>query len=262
MRLHPTSRDMLRTRVIPCLLIKDTSLVKTVRFKDYRYVGDPINTARIFNELEVDELILLDIGASIEGRNPNFELLRQLAEECFMPLAYGGGIRTLGDMETVFSLGFEKVSLNSAAVEDLTLVRRAAERFGSQSIIGSVDVKKTFLGRYHVVSLSGSKRVSKDAVNWATELQSVGVGEILLTSVDREGTWQGYDLELVKRVSSAVNVPVIAHGGAGCVADLGSAVKEGGASAVAIGSMVVFQGKDLGVLVSFPDRHELEVVLH
>lgn len=253
---------MLRTRVIPCLLIQKGSLVKTIRFKNARYVGDPVNTARIFNELEVDELIVLDIRATLENRSPDYNLLRQLAEECFMPLSYGGALTSLEEIQAVFSLGFEKVALNTAAVEKPEIISKAADRFGSQSIIGSIDVRRNLFGHYYVATASGTRRTGKDPAQWAFELQTLGVGEILLTSIDKEGTWTGYDLELTRRVTSAITVPLIAHGGAGAIADIGRVTREAGAAAAALGSMVVFQGKDRGVLVNFPDRHKLESAIH
>jgi cyclase len=253
---------MLRTRVIPCLLIQNGSLVKTIRFKNARYVGDPVNTARIFNELEVDELIVLDIRATLEKRCPDYNLLRQLAEECFMPLSYGGALTSLEEIQTVFSLGFEKVALNTAAVERPEIISKAADRFGSQSIIGSIDVRRNLFGNYYVATASGTRRTDKDPAQWAVELQTLGVGEILLTSIDKEGTWSGYDLELTRRVTSAITVPLIAHGGAGVIADIGRVTREAGAAAAALGSMVVFQGRDRGVLVNFPDRRKLESAIH
>ena len=244
---------MLRTRVIPCLLLDGESLVKTVRFKKPQYIGDPINTVRIFNELEVDELIFLDITATREGRRPNFKILQEIADECFMPLAYGGGIRSLEDAHRILSIGLEKVAINSFACEDPGFVTALAKRFGSQSVIVSMDVKKNLFGKHEVRTRSGERGTGWHPVDWARKLEELGAGELLVTAVDREGTWSGFDLELIRAVSDAVEIPVIAHGGAGCVSDIAQAVNEGGASAVALGSMVVFQAKGMGVLVSFPE---------
>lgn len=252
---------MLRTRIIPALLLRNESLVKTVRFGDFTYVGDPCNTVRIFNELEVDELLFLDITATNEGRSPNLKVLTEIANECFMPLAYGGGIRSLRDAKSVFDIGFEKVALNSYAMEEPTFISQLASHYGSQAVIVSIDVKKNIFGRYQVRTHAGKKNSGRDPVSWAKEVESLGAGEILLTSIDREGTWSGFDLDLAKSVTDAVDLPVIAHGGAGKVEHIGDVIKEAGAAAVALGSMVVFQKKDVGVLVNFPDASQLKQVL-
>lgn len=252
---------MLRTRVIPALLLRNESLVKTVQFGSFTYVGDPCNTVRIFNELEVDQLLFLDITATRDGRAPNIGLLKDIANECFMPLGYGGGIRSLEQAKAIFDAGFEKVVINTYATERPEFITELASHYGSQAVIGSIDVAGGLLGRKRVVVRSGRKRTPLEAAEWARRLEALGAGEILITSVDREGSWSGFDLELVSEVSEAVSVPVIAHGGAGSLADIGAVVREAGASAVALGSMVVFQKKGMGVLVNFPDRHQLERVL-
>jgi len=252
---------MLRTRIIPTLLLHDESLVKTVRFNKFTYVGDPCNTVRIFNELEVDELLFLDIKASREKRSPNLKLLANIANECFMPLAYGGGIRTLDDAKAIFEIGFEKVVVNTSALETPELITKLAEHFGSQAVIVSLDVKKDLLGAYHVCTYSGTKKIKYNPVEQAKKMELLGAGEILLTSIEREGTWNGFDLELIKSVTEAVSVPVVAHGGAGTIEHIGEVVKYSGASAVALGSMVVFQKKGMGVLVNFPDEQQVNAVL-
>ena len=252
---------MLQTRVIPCLLLSEGRLVKTVKFKKPDYVGDPINAIRIYNEMEVDEIVVLDIDATKNKEKPPFQLISEVASECFMPMCYGGAVRDLEDIRTIFGLGIEKVAINSYAFEDPDFIRRAADRFGSQSIVASIDVKRGLFGGYTVYTRGGSKSTSSDPISYAKKLEELGAGEMFLTSIDRDGTWSGYDLDLIKRVTDAVNVPVIASGGAGCVEDFVKAVKEAGASAVAAGSMVVYQGKDLGVLVNFPKRHILEQAL-
>jgi imidazole glycerol-phosphate synthase subunit HisF len=252
---------MLRTRVIPVLLLRGASLVKTVHFRKFTYVGDPCNTVRIFNELEVDELAFLDITATREGRLPNLALLADIANECFMPLAYGGGIRSLADAQSILRLGFEKVIVNSHAAGRPALISELAEHFGSQAVIVSIDARRSFLGRMQVFTRSGSLNTHRDPVDWAREAESLGAGEILLTSVDREGTWEGFDLGLVKAVTDAVHVPVIAHGGAGSIEHIEQVVTQAGASAVALGSMVVFQKKGCGVLVNFPEPAQLTNML-
>ena len=253
---------MLLTRVMPCLLLKDGALVKTVKFKDPGYIGDPINAIRIYNEKEVDELIFLDITATVENKRPPFKVLSEIASECFMPVAYGGGIRDLEDIRQIFSLGIEKVAINSYAHEKPEFVRQAADRFGSQAIVGSMDVRKKVFNRYEVYVQAGRKGTGMDPVAYAKRLQSLGVGEILLTSIDRDGTQEGYDLDLIQRVTQSVDVPVIASGGAGKVQDFGLAVKQGGASACAAGSMVVYFGRNRAVLINYPAREELEAVLY
>ena len=252
---------MLRTRVIPALLLRNESLVKTVRFGKLTYVGDPCNTVRIFNELEVDELLFLDITATLEKRSPNLRVLTDIASECFMPLSYGGGIKTLDDAKAVFGIGFEKIVVNTHAIKNPDFISQLASNYGSQAIIVSIDVKKNIWGRYQVRTYSGQQASKRDPVEWAKELESLGAGEILLTSIDREGSWQGYDLDLVKSVTKTVRIPVIAHGGAGTLEHIKEVVAQAHASAVALGSMVVFQKKDMGVLINFPDKKHIAKVL-
>ena len=249
---------MLKIRVIPCLQLIDDSLVKTVKFKDHGYIGDPINTVRIFNELEVDELCFLDIRATSQKRKPNFEILEQIANECFMPLSYGGGIDSLETANTIFSIGFEKVVLNTAAINNPSLISEIAKEYGSQSVIVSIDVKEVFFRGKKVISFNGKEKTKLDPVGWAQRVEELGAGEILLTSIDQEGTWEGYDIELIKSVTDSVNIPVIAHGGAGNLKHIKEAISKGNVSAVGLGSMVVYQNKGLGVLVNFPDKKLLE----
>lgn len=248
---------MLRVRLIPCLLLKENGLVKTVNFNKYNYVGDPINTCRIFNELEVDELTFLDIRASVENKEPDYKILQEISEECFMPVSYGGGIKSLHQVEKILGIGFEKVIINTSAIENKKIISEIASNFGSQSLIVSIDYKKNIFGKYQIYGRSGTKNYKLHPVEWAKEIKEYGAGEILLTSIDREGTWKGFDVELTKQVTEKVNLPVIANGGAGNIEDIVEVVNSGGASAVALGSMVVYQAKDMGVLVNFPDREIL-----
>jgi imidazole glycerol-phosphate synthase subunit HisF len=252
---------MLRVRVIPCLQLVNQSLVKTVKFGKYTYIGDPINTVRIFNELEVDELCFLDIRATVENRNPNMAVLHEIADECFMPLTYGGGVRNLEQAKAILAIGFEKIVINTAAVESPELITRLAEYSGVQSVVGSIDVKKNLFGKYQVYSHDGTTKTPLDPVRWAKELTARGVGELLITSMDRDGTWSGYDLDLIKSITEVVGVPVIANGGAGHIGHLAEAVAKAKASAVALGSMVVYQKQDMGVLINFPDKNKLAEVL-
>lgn len=250
---------MLR-RVIPCLLFKDSGLVKTTKFKDPRYLGDPINIIKIFNEKEVDELVLLDIDATQEGRKPNFEFLSVIASECFMPLGYGGGIKELSDITKIFEVGIEKVILNTQAICNPTVVQEAAHRFGSQSIVVSIDVRKSLFGKYEVYSHGGKIRTGLTPLEHAQHMEQLGAGEIIINSIDQDGVMNGYDIALLKKISSSVSVPVVALGGAGAMQDLVKAIEEGGASAVAAGSMFVFQGKHRAVLVNYPSEKELEII--
>lgn len=248
---------MNKTRVIPVLLLRGKGLVKTVKFKDPKYIGDPINSVRIFNEKEVDELVFLDITATPEGRGPDFDLLADIASEAFMPMAYGGGITTLQQVQRIFALGFEKVVIDTATYAAPQLIREAVAIYGSQSIVGCVDVRRTLLGRYELSSHAGKTKQPVGLKEHVMELERLGAGEIIVNAVDRDGTQSGYDLKLIREVSSAVSVPVVACGGASCIDDFAAAVHEGGASAVAAGSLFVFVGPHRAVLINYPPRAEL-----
>jgi len=253
---------MVNIRVIPSLLLHDQSLVKTVKFKKFNYIGDAINTVRIFNQMEVDELIFLDISATKLGKTPDFSIIEDIANECFMPFAYGGGIRNIEEITRIHKIGVEKIALNSYALENPEFIKTAADLFGSQSVILSVDIKKNIFGKYEVL-YQGRKKIKKtDPLEFILMAEEYGAGEILLNSVDRDGTWSGYDTELIKKVTSRISIPLIASGGAGRISDFYDAVSKGGASAVAAGSMFVYQGKDLGVLINYPSRNELESILN
>jgi cyclase len=243
------------------LLLKNQGLVKTVKFKNPVYLGDPINIVKIFNDKEVDELIFLDITATVEKRKPPFKLLSQIASECFMPLGYGGGVRKLEDIREILGLGVEKVAINSYAVEDPSFIQKAADLFGSQSIVVSIDVKKTFLGNYEIWTHSGTKRTKMDPVVFARQVAEKGAGELMINSIDRDGTMEGYDIELIKRIAEGVKIPIIACGGAGKISDFSRAVKEGRASAVAAGAMFVFHGPHRAVLINVPTPEELKRAL-
>lgn len=250
---------MLATRVIPCLLLRGGGLVKTVRFRDPVYVGDPINAVRIFNEKEVHELAVLDIEASRRRRGPDFALLERICCEAFMPMAYGGGLRTVEDVRRVLELGFEKAVINTTALADVSFFARVAELCGSQSVVASVDVKKDLFGRRRVYGHFRGRCINASPAKYAVAAEQAGAGEILLTSVDRDGTQAGYDLDLVREVSTAVGVPVIACGGAGRVEDFALAVKAGAAAAAA-GSLFVFHGPHRAVLITYPTPAELRNV--
>lgn len=243
---------MLRTRVIPVLLLKDLGLVKTINFKNPKYIGDPINAVRIFNEKEVDELIFLDIAATPKKRRPNFELIRDIASEAFMPFAYGGGITDINDIEKLINLGVEKVILNSILFRNLELVKISTEIFGSQSIVISLDIKETLFNGPKIFYKSGTKKASENLIDFVKKVEKLGAGEIMINSIERDGTMSGYDIQLLKSVTDNTEIPVIACGGAGKLNDLKITVREAKVSAVAAGSMFVFNGPHRAVLISYP----------
>jgi cyclase len=251
-----------RIRVIPVLLIKNQGLVKSVQFKNHKYVVDPINAVKIFNEKEVDELAILDISASAEHRPPDISKIAEIAGEAFMPLSYGGGISTVEEVKQLLFSGIEKVVLNKSAHLKPELITEIANSFGSQSVMASIDVKKNFLGRYKVYTDNGSNNTGLDPVEFAKQCETKGAGEILLNSIARDGTYKGYDLELLKAISTAVNIPVVACGGAGTIEDFRMAILEGKASAVSAGSMFVFQRPHNAVLISYPKQIDLKQKLY
>lgn len=249
---------MLKHRVIPSLLLHNDGLVKTIKFKDPKYVGDPINAIKIFNEKEVDELMLLDITASKKKRSPNYKLIEQIAGECFMPLTYGGGIKSEKEASQIFSLGVEKICLQTAVLDNLPFITSLAERFGSQSITVSIDLKKNWLGKTYLHHASTGKLLKEDS--WLENLKKMvhaGAGEVLLNSVDKDGTMSGPALDLIQQASDAIDVPLVAVGGISNLEDIKAAV-DAGASAVAAGSFFVFQGPHRAVLITYPKYHELE----
>ena len=248
---------MLRTRVIPTLLLKDDGLVKTTKFKKPKYVGDPINAVKIFNDKEVDELIFLDITATPQNRGPNFNLIKDIANEAFMPFGYGGGITKIEEIEELFFLGVEKIILNTSAYLNPNLITEAANIFGNQSIVVAIDVKRNLFGREYIYIYCGKKKIKVDPVEYAKKVELLGAGEIFLNSIDRDGTMLGYDLSLIQSITEAVEIPVIASGGAGSIDDFADAVKIG-AGAVAAGAMFVFNGTHRAVLISYPNYEDLE----
>jgi imidazole glycerol-phosphate synthase subunit HisF len=251
---------MLTTRVIPVLLLKNAGLVKTIKFKDPTYIGDPINAVKIFNDKGVDELVFLDITATRDQQEPNCKRIAEIASECFMPLAYGGGIRNIDQIKKILAIGCEKAIINSYAVENPSFIKEAAKIFGSQSVVVSIDVKKTMLGKYEIWTESGTKNVKINPVNFAQDAEAMGAGELVINSIDRDGTMNGYDIDLIKQIASAVSIPVIACGGGGNIGDLGRAVVEGRASAVGAGSMFVFHGPHRAVLINFPSEEQLKSI--
>ena len=251
---------LLKNRVIPCLLLDNGGLVKTCKFANPKYLGDPVNAIRIFNEKEVDELMVLDIMAGKERSEPDYDLIEQFAGECFMPLAYGGGIRTPEQARQLFALGVEKVCLQTAALEDVSLIHRLANQFGQQSIMVSIDVRKDLLGRYKLYSAATGKALSRDWVEYMKQAVQHGAGEVLLNAVDCDGMMQGMDLAMIRKAATAITVPLIAVGGVGNLADIKAAVGAG-ASAVAAGAFFVFHGPHRAVLITYPDYNDLENLL-
>lgn len=249
---------MYRSRVIPCLLLKDRGLVKTIRFKNPTYIGDPINAVRIFNEKEVDELMFLDITATKENRIPNYKLIRDIASECFMPFAYGGGIRDLDTIKKILQLGAEKVIINSYAVENPNFIKEASEIFGNQSIVISIDVKKTLFSSYEIYTYSGSKNTLINPFEFAGLMEMMGAGELFLNSIDRDGTMKGYDIDLIKKITSKISIPLVASGGAGELQHIKEVLRDGKASAASAGSMFVFYGSRRAVLINYPSSEELK----
>ena len=243
---------MLRERIIPILLIRDGALVKTRSFGNFDYVGDPINTAKIFNELEVDEVIILDISASKKGLLPDFELIKDLADECFMPLGYGGGVKNYEQMSKIYDLGVEKISINSSALTDPGLIEQASKLFGSQAVICSVDLA---IGnqKYMVYDHVSSNKTSLDPLIWAREMSEKGAGEILFTFVDREGCWTGYDIQYIKYLTNNLSIPIIAHGGAKSYSDVYNLFEKTGVSAAGVGSLVIYQKEGMGVLINMTE---------
>lgn len=251
---------MIENRIIPILLIKEKSLVKTINFRNYNYIGDPCNTVKIFNELEVDEMIVLDINAT-KNNQIDFDIISDLASECFMPLSYGGGLKTLKDAERIFRLGIEKIVINSYTFSNLQFVQQLVKEFGSQAIVASVDYKILNNEKRVIFSHSGKFEQKKFYIyDWINYLIESGVGELILTCINREGTWDGFDLVFLKKISKIVKIPIIAHGGAGCLKDIKSIFDISEISAVGLGSLVVYQKKGMGVLVNYPDKNDLKKI--
>ena len=250
---------MLKHRVIPCLLLRNGGLVKTTKFADPKYVGDPINAIRIFNDKQVDELTVLDITASKERREPNYGLIEQFAGECFMPLCYGGGVSSVEQARQLFALGVEKVCLQTAVLDDPSLLTQLADRFGSQSVLVSIDIKRNWLGKPRLYSCTNQTILRKPWLTHLSDAVQAGAGEVIINSVDRDGTMRGVDVDLICEASNSVYVPLIALGGVGCLADMKQAV-ESGASAVAAGAFFVFHGPHRAVLITYPRRQELEIL--
>lgn len=247
---------MLRPRIIPCLLVHDKGLVKSVNFKNYKYVGDPINAVRIFNEKEVDELMVLDIDATVENREPDYKMIENLATECRMPLCYGGGVKTVEQAQRIFSLGVEKIAVSSAIMEDPSFITRMAEKVGTQSVVAVLDVKKKLLGGYEVYTHNGKKKTGKNPVEFAKELEKLGIGEIVINSIDNDGVMKGYDMGIIEKIRNTVSIPMTVLGGAGSLEDIKQLIKQFGIIGASAGSLFVFKGIYKAVLINYPTREE------
>ncbi len=251
---------MLQTRVMPCLLLDKGSFIKTTQFKNPTYIGDAINSVRIYNELEVDEIIILDIYAAKNRSKPDFAKIAQLTDECFMPFTYGGGIQDFDDAQKLFDMGVEKISLNSSALNNPLLIEKIAHTYGVQAVVVSIDVKKVLWGGQKVYANGGKKKTEWTPFDFAKKAEEYGAGELLLNSIDNDGMMNGFDCNLIKQVSNSVQIPVIAAGGAGNIHDINSA-KNAGADAIALGSMAVYQNKNRGILINFPTQKQLRIAL-
>lgn len=254
---------MLRPRIIPCLLVHNNGLVKTIGFKSPKYVGDPINAVKIFNEKESDELIVLDIDATVNNAEPNYKLIANLAAECRMPLCYGGGVRTPEQAKKIIGLGVEKVAISSAAMENPNLICQVAEEIGRQSVVVVLDVKKRMFGKdSEVWTHNGKKNTKRNAVEVAAEFEKLGAGEIVLNSIDNDGQMKGYDLSLARRLREAVKIPITILGGAGSLKDIGELISTCGVIGAAAGSLFVFKGPYRAVLINYPNIAQRDELIH
>jgi imidazole glycerol-phosphate synthase subunit HisF len=252
---------MLKPRIIPCLLVHKKGLVKSINFKNYKYVGDPLNAVRIFNEKEVDEIIILDIDATVQNKKPDFKMVENIATECNMPICYGGGIKTVEDAQKIFSLGVEKIAISSAAISDSSLMTKMINIVGSQSIVVVLDVKKNFLGTYEIFINNGKVKTNKNLIDFVKELEKLGIGEVIINSIDQDGVMKGYDLNLIEKVRNAVNIPITALGGAGSLEDIQKIINKFGLIGAAAGSLFVFKGVYKAVLINYPSRKEKDALI-
>jgi imidazole glycerol-phosphate synthase subunit HisF len=254
---------MLRPRIIPSLLVHQKGLVKTVNFGNSKYVGDPINAVRIFNEKEVDELIVLDIDATVENREPDFNMIKNLAAECRMPFCYGGGVKTVEQAKKIINLGAEKVALSSAAIENPDLIKAIAKAVGNQSVVVVLDVKKVGLfGKYELFIHNGKKKTDKNLIEFAKLMEANGAGEIVVNSIDNDGVMKGYDLALIDKIRESISIPMTVLGGAGSLQDIGKVINKHGIIGVAAGSLFVFKGVYKAVLINYPSLEEKEKLTH
>ncbi len=249
---------MLRPRIIPSLLVHDKGLVKTVHFKNPKYVGDPINAVKIFNEKEVDELAVFDIDATVLGKEPDYALIEKLANQSRMPLCYGGGVKTVEQAQKIFGLGIEKIALSSAVIENPNLITQIADRVGSQSVIVVMDVKKKLLGGYEIYTHNGKKATGVNPIKFAEEAQRLGAGEIVINAIDQDGVMKGFDMNLIDKISEKISIPITVLGGAGSLQDIKKVIDRHGIIGVAAGSLFVFKGIYKAVLINYPTKKEKE----
>lgn len=253
---------MLNPRIIPCLLVHKKGLVKTVKFKDPKYVGDPLNAVRIFNEKEVDELMVVDIDATTHGNEPDYKMIQNIASECRMPLCYGGGIKRVEQAQKIFSLGVEKIAISSIVVESPLIISNIAERVGNQSVIVVLDVKKKLISsKYEVYIHNGIKNTGIDIISFAKKCEDLGAGEIVINSIDNDGVMKGYDFKLIDLIRNSINIPLTVLGGAGSLDDVGQLISEHGIIGAAAGSVFVFKGKYKAVLINYPNKIEKEELI-
>lgn len=245
---------MLHPRIIPCLLVHNKGLVKTVQFKDAKYVGDPINAVKIFNEKEADELMVLDIDATIENREPDYKMIENLAVECRMPLCYGGGVKTIEQARKIFNLGVEKIAISSSAVENPSFVAEIAKEVGSQSVVVVIDVKKKLFGGYEICTHNAKQKHKYKLEDFINKIQELGVGEIVVNAIDNDGVMNGYDVELIEKIKPLVHVPLTVLGGAGTIGDIGNLIMRFGIIGASAGSLFVFKGKYRAVLINYPSN--------
>lgn len=252
---------ILQKRIIPSLLLHKGGLYKTEKFKKPTYIGDPINAIKIFNEKEVDELMFLDIDASVENKDPNYKMIEDIASECFMPLCYGGGVKNLEQMKIIYSLGVEKISISSQAVINPQLIKEAANIFGNQSVVVTLDIKKDVWGNRKVFINNGKKNTKLNPIDFVKEVELLGAGEIVINSCDHDGVMKGFDIELLEQIKLNTKIPIIALGGAGNLNHIKHVFKTTNIDAVACGSMFVYQGPLKGVLISYPTHHKIQELL-
>tara|TARA_B100001287_G_C22651590_1_gene515476 strand:- start:686 stop:1465 length:780 start_codon:yes stop_codon:yes gene_type:complete len=245
---------MLRPRIIPSLLVHQKGLVKTVKFKDFKYVGDPINAVRIFNEKEVDELAVFDIDATVLEKDPDYTLIEKLANQSRMPVCYGGGVKTVEQAQKIFSLGIEKIAISSAVIQNPILISEISERVGSQSVIVVLDVKKKFLGGYEIYTHNGKKKTGINPIKFAQKAQDLGAGEVIVNSIDNDGMMKGFDMNLLNEIRQVLSIPITVLGGAGSLNDIKKIIQEYGIIGVAAGSLFVFKGIYKAVLINYPSK--------
>jgi cyclase len=253
---------MLRPRIIPCLLVHDKGLVKSIQFKNHKYVGDPINAVRIFNEKEADELMLIDIDATINKVEPNYKMIQNIASECRMPLCYGGGIKNIQQAQKIFSLGVEKIALSSILIENPNIISDLACKVGSQSVVAILDVKKKLFGGYEIYTHNGKNSTGINPINFVQKIEKLGAGEIVINSIDQDGTMNGYDLKLVEQIRKSTSLPLTILGGAGSLNHIGNLIQNYGIIGAAAGSLFVFKGVYKAVLINYPSFNEKDKLIN